>query len=192
MHMAPRPPRLVVWVVYWTSAWSKRHPYPIEAAGKAMSTWRKQCLFLICPKAPVDLCDPRFNQRSKCKWSHSVVSTSLWPHGLQPTRLLYPWDFPGKSTGVGCHFLLHRIFPTQGSNPGLPHCRQTFYHLSHQGRRIAFYLKEAARVWAVLETWSAHEMGSRPPKMAVGEEDGRSQTSHPSYIYSLAWSHPHR
>ena len=40
------------------------------------------------------------------KWSHSVVSDSSWPHGLQPTRLLRPWDFPGKSTGVGCHCLL--------------------------------------------------------------------------------------
>ena len=34
--------------------------------------------------------------------SHLVVSNSLWPHGLQPTRLLFPWDFPGKNTGVGC------------------------------------------------------------------------------------------
>ena len=40
------------------------------------------------------------------KWSHSVVSDSSWPHGLQPTRLLHPWDFPAKSTGVGCHCLL--------------------------------------------------------------------------------------
>ena len=40
--------------------------------------------------------------------------------------------FPGKSTGVDCHFLLQRIFPTQGSNPGLPHCRQMLYRLSHQ------------------------------------------------------------
>ena len=39
-----------------------------------------------------------------------------------------PWDSPGKNTGVGCHFLLQRIFPTQGSNPGLPHCRQTLNH----------------------------------------------------------------
>ena len=42
----------------------------------------------------------------KWKWSRSVVSDSQWPHGLQPTRLLCPWDFPGKSTGVGCHCLL--------------------------------------------------------------------------------------
>ena len=40
------------------------------------------------------------------KWSRSVVSDSQRPHGLQPTRLLHPWDFPGKSTGVGCHCLL--------------------------------------------------------------------------------------
>ena len=45
-----------------------------------------------------------------------------------------PWDSPGKSTGVGCHFLLQGIFPTQGSNPDFPHCRQTLYRLSHQGR----------------------------------------------------------
>ena len=43
----------------------------------------------------------------KWKWSRSVVSDSSRPHGLQPTRLLHPWDFPGKSTGVGCHCLLH-------------------------------------------------------------------------------------
>ena len=40
-------------------------------------------------------------------------------------RLLCPWSFPGKSAGVGCHFLLQGIFPTQGSNPGLLHCKQT-------------------------------------------------------------------
>ena len=47
------------------------------------------------------------HESEKWKWSHSVVSDSLRPHGLQPTRLLHPWGFPGKSTGVGCHCLLH-------------------------------------------------------------------------------------
>ena len=42
-------------------------------------------------------------------------------------------DSPGKNTRVGCHALLQGIFPTQGSNPGLPHCRQILYHLSYQG-----------------------------------------------------------
>ena len=66
--------------------------------------------------------------------SHSVVSDSLRPHGLSPTRLLCPWDSPGKNTGMGCHSLLQGIFLTQRSNPDLPHCRQILYHLSHQGR----------------------------------------------------------
>ena len=44
------------------------------------------------------------------KWSHSVMSDPQRPHGLQPTRLLHPWDLPGKSTGVGCHCLLWILF----------------------------------------------------------------------------------
>ena len=50
------------------------------------------------------------------KWSCSVVSDSLRPHGLQPTRLLHPWDFPGKSTGVGCHCLLRLCWIHSGSS----------------------------------------------------------------------------
>ena len=47
------------------------------------------------------------------------LSASLRPHGMQSTRLLCPWNFPGKNTGVGCHFLLLGILLTQGSNPRL-------------------------------------------------------------------------
>ena len=61
------------------------------------------------------------------------MSDSLWPYGLQPTRIFCPWGFPGKNTGVGCHSLLQGIFLTQGSNPGFLHCGQILYHLSHQG-----------------------------------------------------------
>ena len=53
------------------------------------------------------------------------------------TKLLCPWNSPGKNTGVGCHFLLQGIFLTQGLNPGLTHCRQTLYRLSHQGSLFA-------------------------------------------------------
>ena len=60
--------------------------------------------------------------------SWSVMSDSLQPHGLYS-----PWTSPGQNTGVGRLFLLQRIFPTQGSNPGLPHCRWILYQLSHQG-----------------------------------------------------------
>ena len=50
------------------------------------------------------------HESEKWKWSLSVVSDPPRPHGLQPSRLLHPWDFPGKSTGVGCHCLLWRDF----------------------------------------------------------------------------------
>ena len=61
----------------------------------------------------------KFLLSSLCALSHSVVSDSLRPHRLKPTRLFYPWDFLGKNTGVGCHALIQGIFLTQGSNPGL-------------------------------------------------------------------------
>ena len=53
--------------------------------------------------------------------SHAVMYESLGPYGLQPARLICPWNVPGKNTGVGCSFLLQGIFPTQGSNPYLLH-----------------------------------------------------------------------
>ena len=49
------------------------------------------------------------HENEKWKWSCSVVCDSYWPHGLQPSRLLHPWGFPGKSTGVGCHCLLQPL-----------------------------------------------------------------------------------
>ena len=55
--------------------------------------------------------------------SRSAVSDSLWS----------PWNSPGQNPGVGSLSFLHGIFPTQGSNPGLPHCRQILYQLSHKG-----------------------------------------------------------
>ena len=63
----------------------------------------------------------------------SVVSISLQPHELWPTRLLCPRDFPGKNTGVGSRSLLQGIFPIQGSNPCPLHCRQILFCLSHRG-----------------------------------------------------------
>ena len=60
--------------------------------------------------------------------SCSVMSYSLWPSGLYT-----PWNSPGQNTGVSSLFLLQGVFPTQGSNPGLPHCRRILYQLSHKG-----------------------------------------------------------
>ena len=60
--------------------------------------------------------------------SHSVVSNSLWCHGLYS-----PWDSPGQNTGVGSSSLLRGIFSNQESNPGFPHCRWILYQLSYKG-----------------------------------------------------------
>ena len=67
-----------------------------------------------------------------CVLSSSVVSDSLRSFGLQPTRLLCPWYFSGKSTGGDCYFLLQGIFRTQGLNLCLLHCMRIIYLLSHR------------------------------------------------------------
>ena len=66
--------------------------------------------------------------------SCSSVSDSLQPMDYNLPGSSVHGDSPGKNTGVGCHALLQGIFPTQGLNPDLPHCRQILYCLSHQER----------------------------------------------------------
>ena len=112
------------------------------------------------------------------KWSHSVMSDYLWLRGLLPTRIPCPWDFPGKSTRVACHFLLQGIFLTQGPNPSLLHCKQTLYHLSHQGTPSQFsafseYLAESG-------TW-----------LNGLWQDGILFWSHHPYAMCPGASHPH-
>ena len=63
--------------------------------------------------------------------AHSFAFDSLWSYGLYPARLLHPWDFPGKNTGVGSHFLLQSIFLTQRSNVCLLHWQANSLSLSH-------------------------------------------------------------
>ena len=71
--------------------------------------------------------------RSEVKWSesHSVMSNSLLLHGLYS-----PWNSPGQNMGVGSHSLLQGIFPTQGLNPSLSHCRHILCQLSNKGSPI--------------------------------------------------------
>ena len=89
----------------------------------------------------------------ECKWVQqlkrtvqSCLVTQLCPSVCKPMDWTPPGssihgDFPGKNTGVGCHALLQGMFPTQGSNPGLPQCRLIFYHLNHQGSREQYEMK---------------------------------------------------
>ena len=63
--------------------------------------------------------------------SRSVAFNSLWPHGLYSS-----WNSPGQNTGVGNLLLLQDIFPTQGLNPGHPHCGEILYQVSHKGSTL--------------------------------------------------------
>ena len=71
---------------------------------------------------------------------------------------------PGKNTGVDCHAFLQEIFPTQGSNPGIPHCRQILYHLSHQGSLSLLTASTIQETWV----WS---LGQEDPP---GEGNGNT------------------
>ena len=82
---------------------------------------------LVCPSLLPGVCS-----KVKVKVAQSCL-TLCDPSGLQPARLLCPWNSPGQNTGVGSLSLLQGIFPTQGPNPGLLHCRKILYYLSHQG-----------------------------------------------------------
>ena len=74
-----------------------------------------------------------------CALSHSAVSSSLRPPGLQPATLLCPWNYPGKNTGVGCHSLLQGISPTQGWNLCLLHWQADCPPLCHLGSPSNIY-----------------------------------------------------
>ena len=96
----------------------------------------------------------------------SVMSSSLWPHGLQPTRLLYPWDFLGKNIWVGSHSLLQGIFPTQILNLCLLHFGQNLYPLSHQGSpgdQLGGYSNIQSQRWQSLNL----ECGGRVKKLQI-------------------------
>ena len=91
----------------------------------------------------------------KWKWSCSVWSNSLQPHGLQPTRLLCPWDFPGKSTGVGCHCLLQYNPSGWEYKPwSLSRFESQLYHLAiwSLGFFIIIHLTDTDIVFYVPET----------------------------------------
>ena len=98
------------------------------------------------------------HESEKWKGSRSVMSDSSRPHGLQPTRLLHPWDFPGKSTGVGCHCLLPSQFLTDATeatvqrlqNKIVRACEALSLNLFGQKRTSSVTLYPQRRMWKVL------------------------------------------
>ena len=99
-------------------------PPPIEIPDPLASTTTNQPLWFK-KKTSVHLQIKEENKEHESQSVNcSVVSDSLWPRGLQSTRIFCPWNSPGKNIGGDCHFLLQGIFLTQGSNAGLLHCRR--------------------------------------------------------------------
>ena len=115
----------------------------------------------------------------------SVVSHSLRPHGLKLARLLCPWDFPGKNTGVGSSSLLQRIFPAQGLNPGLLHCRQILYHWATREALLYctswFFLHQ---MWLKKAICHSHENGAF---ITVVRKDAASEVGWELARCSVTW-----
>ena len=114
--------RILEWVAISfsrRSSWSRDRTWVSHLVGKHFTVW-----------ATIKVYSPKSESES-----HSVVSDSLWPHWLYS-----PWNSLGQNTGVGSLSLLQGIFPTQESNPGLPHCRWILYQLSHKGCLIKEYI----------------------------------------------------
>ena len=130
---------------------------------------------------------------TRASWKVCVsrsVYQILRPRGLKPTRLLCSRDFSGKYTGVGCYFLLQGIFPTQELNPGLLHCRQILYHLSHQGSPLksttGFLLAKpsqnltqepGSRTWSYQPSDSQNRAGERTDLRAYRTRSSLARTS---------------
>ena len=93
--------------------------------------------------------------------------TLLQPHTLWPTKLLCLWDFSGKNTGVGCHFLLQGIFPIQGWNPCVLLWQADSLPLSHQGSPIITFIKikycSSSVAKSYLTLWCHGLQHARPP-----------------------------
>ena len=99
-----------------------------------LSNWTE--LNWMC-KSTESLCCTMVNVCMVNRFCCVQLFATLW---ITARQFFSPWDSPGKNTGVGCHALLQGTFPTQGLNPGLPHCRQILYQLSYQGSLNQLYM----------------------------------------------------
>ena len=128
--------------------WRKSRPMGEGEGAKPAACARSACSLVPCVGASLLSCLPLSEEESPWAWSGVLgikalagVFLGMRAKSLQPrltlcdpmdcTRLLCPWDSPGKNTGVGCHALLQGTFLTQGSNPrllSLLHCRWVLYH----------------------------------------------------------------
>ena len=115
---------LLAWRIPWT-----------EEPGELQSMGSERVRHDWATNSYYDPAIPLLDMYTACVCVCSALSYSLWPYGLEPTRILCPWDCPGKNIGMGCHFLFQEIFLTQGLNLcflSLLHCKWILYQ-SHRG-----------------------------------------------------------
>ena len=109
----------------WGRSLGEENGYPLQYYGLKNSM---DCIVHGVSKSWIRLSNFHFQLLYSICCISSVVSNSFQPHGLHS-----PWNSPGQNAGVDNHSILQGIFPTQGSNPGLRHCRRIRYQLSHKG-----------------------------------------------------------
>ena len=97
------------------------------------------------------------------------MSASCDPMNRGSARLLCPWDSPGKNIGVGCHFLLQGIFPTQELNPGRLHYRQIPHQLSYEKERKKKKVKSLSCVQLFETLWTVAYQA--PPSMEFSRRE---------------------
>ena len=144
-HQQPRPGSGSMMDYHAAMTWSRRKLCRSTNKREIESMPEKTnytCHSLCFQRGRISLLSSSVEESESC----SVVSDSLWPHGQYS-----PWNSPGQNTGVGSLSLLQRIFPTQGSNPGLPHCRLILYQLSHRGRPFSSRAVIKTHVWPCSE-----------------------------------------
>ena len=155
-----------------------------------------------CSKEYIDsltssqLPSPRIKRQTNrmCVCSAAQSCLTLQPPELQPTRLPFPWDSPGKNTGVGCHFLLQGIFLTQGSSPPLLHWQADSLLLRYLGspnkltRSISDMMvsrPEPRCPWHIGPSISS-PYGDSEGERARGQQEGEAQSSEPGS--RMGWS----
>ena len=126
-------------------------------------------------------------------WTTSHGRTLRDPMDCSPPGSSVHWDSPGKNTRVGCHAFFQGIFPTQGSNPGLPHCRQIPYCLSHQGSPLfGFpYTEKFGNVYKVimLPSQVIHWTSFYSIQMAGNNQALETYPHHPLAVAGLSSNH---
>ena len=151
-HSAPATP--VSWLVLKLAKYSCLRAFALALPYSHIAYFSGVCVCVcVCVRAHM----------GTCMLSRSIVSNSLWPHGLQLSSLLCLWDFPSKNTGVGCHFLLQGIFfrysklsPLTSSKSQTPLCKRPSVNNSNPTSDTPIPSADFIFFQSIITTWLMH------------------------------------